>query len=149
MNINVLHFFLHLDFMVEFAQLGMSSGLISSDQLSFINAGSRWNWMHMRAKLFSNGDQTTAMRGAWLSDIISGHWFQIDLYILHYISGIITQGSPDQNYFIAKYSVALSNNTLDWSYIKKPGTDVNMVFASLTMLLYLNILKILFSLMLM
>ena len=83
--------------------------------------------MQTNAKLFTEWNETIKQVGAWSSAHFTGQWFQVDLYIIHEVHGLITQGSPDEGRKITLLKIALSNDTVAWDFIKKQGTNVDMV----------------------
>ena len=53
----------------------------------------------------------------WVASYTDGLWYQVDLYILHELHGIITQGSGTHNYQVESFSLGLSNDTFNWTMI--------------------------------
>ena len=115
------------------AHLGISSGHISVDQFNYIGSSTYYTWVQCQAKLFSQSySGILNLNAAWLADAFAGQWFQVDLYILHKIQGLITQGAGHTTHTIKSISIGLSNDTLDWQMIKAQGTNNNEVMNLIT-----------------
>ena len=109
-----------------YAHLGIGKGHISVDQLSLIG-GIHRNWHSLQGRLFHGASDRFELWPGWLTYYFSGQWFQVDLYILHEISAIITQGSAYHFYSTFQASVSLSNDTSSWTSIKNEKSNLDEV----------------------
>ena len=94
------------------------------DQLALLDVHTD-SWMPHNAKLFCHGSTEFQTPAGWLGPQWNGQWFQVDLYILHEVHGVITQGAGFADYTIYTLSIALSNDTSTWNTIKNTisGSD--------------------------
>ena len=90
------------------APLGMESGEIGGNQLNQ-PIGNTVGQPHA-GRLFYNGG--LGVHGGWKSS--ANAWYQIDLYIMHYIFAIVMQGSANEVLSLQQFSIQTSNDTKTW-----------------------------------
>ena len=111
----------------EIGDLGIGSGHVSFNQFSQLltqTTSIKKSFLPIQAKLFSNTIATYDFDSGWMSTFTAGLWYQVDLYILHEIHRMITQGSASHDDRVKSFSLGLSNDSFSWTMVQKSNVDV-------------------------
>ena len=93
--------------------LGHKIDVIASSEL---NSSYRADLGRLNMKPVPGGHE-----GVWCSAVNSNQWLQVDLYHVHVITGVATQGlnSSAQQMWVTKYKVSHSKNAVNWTVYKE------------------------------
>jgi hypothetical protein len=115
------------------AHLGIRSGHISLDQLSVATTqhnGPDKQWLQSQAKLFTDANPEYNVMAGWKAPSVTATYFHVDLYNLHEIHGVITQGSGSSDDYVTSLSIRLSTDTFSWTTLKKENSNDRKVRCS-------------------
>ena len=78
-----------------------------------------------------NLEPTSHNHASWRPVVNTNSWLQVDFLKHTRISLILTQGRPNQDFFVTSYLVSYSTNEVDFQFIKEHGRDkVSTKFSS-------------------
>ncbi|XP_072182289.1 uncharacterized protein [Diadema setosum] len=104
---------------------GMENGVIRDAMITASSVLSK-DYSPDKARLYSTATERGPIGPGWVPAVSdTDQWIQVDMEEVTIFSGLQTQGSLDNDYWVESYQVAYSNDTSSWTYVQESGNIRN------------------------